>query len=333
MGNSCKKTPWWADILALLCVGAIIGVVVLAVLYDKSLTEIEELKRHTTETPSTTVPKYVKLPERINCYPEEEGVDAKWTVTQKVCEQRGCRYEPDNALPGAPPCFMHPDEIGYEVTSVVGGTDAVFKAFLKPLSYISVFDTAIMNVSITVTAINDKHLQIKIEDAANKRFEVPFPRNSYLKDQTMIPSMNRDYNVHVNHKPFSLIVTRKSTGTVIFDTTMGGFVFSDTFLQLTTKVPSMNVYGLGEHEHPSLRHNMDCNLINLFILFNNVLIFLLLDKTWPMFARDQPGLGEGKPLYGVHPLYMVMEEDSNSHGVFLLNSNAMGKFPFSLLHS
>ena len=29
--------------------------------------------------------------------------------------------------------------------------------------------------------------------------------------------------------------------------------------------------------------------------------------------------------YGVHPYYMGLEEDGNAYGVFLLNSNAMGK--------
>lgn len=36
-------------------------------------------------------------------------------------------------------------------------------------------------------------------------------------------------------------------------------------------------------------------------------------------------------LYGSHPFYMVQEEGGLAHGVFLLNSNAIGTFPL-LLH-
>ena len=31
-------------------------------------------------------------------------------------------------------------------------------------------------------------------------------------------------------------------------------------------------------------------------------------------------------LYGSHPFYMVSEEDGSSHGVFLFNSHAIGKY-------
>jgi hypothetical protein len=53
-----------------------------------------------------------------------------------------------------------------------------------------------------------------------------------------------------------------------FDTTIGGLILSDQFLQIATRLNSANVYGFGEHEHTSLRHDMNW-------------------KTWAMYARDQ----------------------------------------------
>lgn len=32
-------------------------------------------------------------------------------------------------------------------------------------------------------------------------------------------------------------------------------------------------------------------------------------------------------LYGAHPFYLLLEEGGDAHGVFLLNSNAMGRCP------
>lgn len=52
-----------------------------------------------------------------------------------------------------------------------------------------------------------------------------------------------------------------------FDSSIGPLLFSDQFLQLSTHLPSANVYGLGEHVHQQYRHDMNW-------------------KTWPMFARD-----------------------------------------------
>ena len=46
-------------------------------------------------------------------------------------------------------------------------------------------------------------------------------------------------------------------------------------------------------------------------------------QTFGMYARDQPP-DPGANLYGVHPFYVSIENDGNSHGVFFLNANAQG---------
>ncbi|KAL5494215.1 hypothetical protein EMCRGX_G015499 [Ephydatia muelleri] len=48
--------------------------------------------------------------------------------------------------------------------------------------------------------------------------------------------------------------------------------------------------------------------------------------TLTMFSQDTPPLPSQptENLYGVHPFYLGLEQDGRAHGVFLLNSNAMG---------
>ena len=47
---------------------------------------------------------------------------------------------------------------------------------------------------------------------------------------------------------------------------MPGFVYSDQFIQIATNLPSTAVYGLGENEQPTYRHDLNW-------------------KTWTGFAR------------------------------------------------
>jgi len=73
-----------------------------------------------------------------------------------------------------------------------------------------------------------------------------------------------------NTPVFSFRVVRKATGTVLFDTSLGGFNFADQFISLGIKLPSRNVYGIGENEQKTFRHNFE-----EFI-------------RWPLWAKDQP---------------------------------------------
>ncbi|KAK6048024.1 hypothetical protein COOONC_14471 [Cooperia oncophora] len=68
---------------------------------------------------------------------------------------------------------------------------------------------------------------------------------------------------------FYFVVKRMSTGTELFNTSVGGLIFSDKFIQVVTKLPSQNMYGLGEHVHPNLKHEFSSY------------------RTWPMYARDE----------------------------------------------
>jgi hypothetical protein len=45
---------------------------------------------------------------------------------------------------------------------------------------------------------------------------------------------------------FSFRVVRQSTGTVLFDSSLGGLTLADQFLQVATRLPSTHVYGFAE---------------------------------------------------------------------------------------
>jgi len=57
---------------------------------------------------------------------------------------------------------------------------------------------------------------------------------------------------------------------VIFDTSVGqkNFIYADQYLSLTWSVPSEQVYGIGENEQTSFKHDFNAN------------------KKYPLWARD-----------------------------------------------
>ncbi|ESP05179.1 hypothetical protein LOTGIDRAFT_66896, partial [Lottia gigantea] len=137
-------------------------------------------------------------------------------------------------------------------------------------------------------------------DGGNHRYHVPLDLNL---PQNGANNPKYRVDVHDNEEMFSFSVVRKDTETAIWNTSLAGFVFSKQFLQISTILPSRNIYGFGENRHKSFRHDMK--------------------QTWPMFSRDQAPGHDNANLYGVHPFYECVEDkNGNTHGVFLLNSNA-----------
>ncbi|XP_058580019.1 putative maltase-glucoamylase-like protein FLJ16351 [Neofelis nebulosa] len=239
--------------------------------------------------------------EKFNCYPDEPP------LTLEHCRKRGCLWE-DTTVPGVPTCYYDtiPSYAASNIQYLPTGITTDLTHLMTPESTRAA--TAAGSLSATISFLRlsviyhtENMLQFKIFDATNKRYEVPVPLN--MPPSPVGSPENRLYDVRIQNNPFGIQIRRKSSNTVIWDSQLPGFTFNDTFLSISTRLPSQYLYGFGETEHTAFRRNMSWNM-------------------WGMFARDEPPAYK-KNSYGVHPYYMALEQDGSAHGVLLLNSNAM----------
>ncbi|XP_064418118.1 maltase-glucoamylase [Latimeria chalumnae] len=233
--------------------------------------------------------------ERFDCHPEVHA-------SQDKCKKRGCIWKA-TVTPRVPHCF-YPADYGYSVMQmrdeIWGKRVQLTRNTAYPDRYGShspSFDKLVLDIMYH----NDYMLEFKIYVPNVPRYEVPVPLN--IPNNPANDGSERLYEVKIMDKPFGIQIIRKSTGTIIWDSQLPGFTFSDQFIQMSTRLPSEYIYGIGESEHPTFRHDLNWH-------------------TWAMFAKDQPP-GYKMNSYGLHPFYMAVEEDANAHGVLLFNSNAM----------
>ncbi|XP_064256732.1 LOW QUALITY PROTEIN: maltase-glucoamylase-like [Passer domesticus] len=234
--------------------------------------------------------------ERFDCHP--------WAgASPQSCRSLGCLWNETTSAEGVPYCHYEGSENGYAASNIrytdTGASAAVTLSSAQrgPARAMA----AIEQLRLEVTYHSDHLLQFKISAAAARRYEVPVPLA--LPAAPRATPRSRLYDVEIQDWPFGLRVRRRSSGAVLWDSQLPTFTFSDQFLQISTRLPSPFVYGFGETEHGTFRHDLNWH-------------------TWGMFTRDQPP-GYKLNSYGFQPFYMALEEDGKAHGVLLLNSNAM----------
>uniref|UniRef100_A0A7I4Y3Y9 P-type domain-containing protein n=1 Tax=Haemonchus contortus TaxID=6289 RepID=A0A7I4Y3Y9_HAECO len=226
---------------------------------------------------------------RMDCHPEPDA-------NQDNCEARNCIWlPPPDQQRTMPWCYMKKG-IGY-VNASTSGSVVTLKKNNGPRNP---WGDDIDQIQLKSGAIG-KTLNVKI--FVDGRYDPPvgLPKKPSVSSDTL------QFDSGISNDVFYFVIKRKSTGRRLFDTSIGGLIFSDKFLQIATYLPSDAMYGWGENVHLTLKHN-----------FSNY-------RTWGMLARDEPPNSAGldtKNLYGVHPFYMMLEPDGNAHGVFILNSNA-----------
>ncbi|KAL3875852.1 hypothetical protein ACJMK2_033763 [Sinanodonta woodiana] len=246
--------------------------------------------------------------EKFDCHPETGA-------TMEACEQRGCCWVPHvtskksvhsengtntQASVDVPWCYYPSNYPGYQVKER-NNTELGFAATLEK-SVPGYYPNDINLLNLEVIFETSSRLHIRIYDPSSRRYEVPLevPHPSER-------ASNPEYDVQLSDmgQPFNLAVKRvqNQDGPTLLNTSgAAAFIFSDQFLQLSYQLPSIYLYGLGEHRD-TLLHSMEWT-------------------RFTMWAHDQPPV-ENSNLYGVHPFYLMMEDNGQSHGFFLLNSNAM----------
>uniref|UniRef100_A0A672ULX4 alpha-glucosidase n=1 Tax=Strigops habroptila TaxID=2489341 RepID=A0A672ULX4_STRHB len=216
-----------------------------------------------------------------------------------TCNLRGCCWSPQSDT-SVPWCFFSSNH-GYKVDGSTRTTETGFETTLTRLPSPSLLGNDINTVHLKGEYQTPNRFHFKITDPRTQRFEVP---HEHVGSFTGSAASNLNYKVDVKQNPFGIMVTRVSNGRVLFDTTIGPLQYAEQFLQLSIKLPSINIYGVGEHVHKQYRHDVNW-------------------KTWPMFSRDT-GPSSMDNLYGVQTFFLCLEDSTGaSFGVFLMNSNAM----------
>ncbi|XP_057662919.1 lysosomal alpha-glucosidase-like [Diorhabda carinulata] len=239
--------------------------------------------------------KLLKDIDKYDCFPEDD-VDAE------KCEARGCcwipkpKNKPDQPI-DVPYCFYPPNYNTYKIINITETSFGLI-AFWKR-QYRTAYPDDVEVLKMIVKYETETRLRVKIVDPNNFRFESPYPEVPIVDKA----SISLTYIFEINIFKSGFKVMRKSDNTTIFDSNnFLNLIYSNQLLQISSKLPSKFIYGIGEH-----RSN------------------LLLSTEWSrftLFNHDEIPTNN-KNLYGSHPFYLVMENSTKSHGVFLLNSNAM----------
>eukprot|EP01135_Chromosphaera_perkinsii_P003793 Nk52_evm39s255 gene=Nk52_evmTU39s255 len=242
----------------------------------------------------------------------------------------------------------------YSIRRQHNGADGEFVFELSLNGYARYYEEGLQKLKLTVHPETDYRIRVKIEDFTNKRYEVPSEvfGGGVSSRQSYIPDALYDYEVSKIGEPFYFRIKRRLDGKYLFDTNprtcrkedsyscrgnaFNGLIFENQYIEFSTHTQNTNkwedpkdedflagksvpdtrfatekstasssIYGFGEH-------------VRRFKLSNN-------NKKYTIYNHDITTPVDVN-LYGTHPYYMEIapgESGALSHGVLLMNSNAM----------
>ena len=200
---------------------------------------------------------------------------------------------------------------GYSLDSVTADDYYVnaTASLLNPSILASSDNPSVNTISFTSRLLRQNHLEIRMLDADEDRFELPtdYPFPGYPETLEQVPWNSSLAQISTSKTPggaFSFSVNRKATSETLLSMN-STLVYTKYYLEFTSHLPRGYLYGLGERTGT----------------------FQLRTGTYTLWNRELPGIvdngTQGSQTYGYHPMYLIREESGNFSLVFLKISNAM----------
>nr|XP_039250165.1 maltase-glucoamylase, intestinal-like [Styela clava] len=174
-----------------------------------------------------------------------------------TCNRRGCIWDPSVTSPDVvPSCFYalnDKEELpSYKSTSLQTGDGITNYTLTRNNKAQQIYGEPSEELKLSIEYQTSNRLHFKISDSSEELFEIP---SEIFHMANAISSNETEalYQVLVTEEPFSLKILRKSTGKIIFDTSVGPLVFENKYLEISTTLSSDNVFGFGEHNHKRYR--------------------------------------------------------------------------------
>ena len=228
-------------------------------------------------------------------------------MDENKCRERGCIWKQESQ-DRVPWCYVD-DKIGYKIEKSSKNPDSISASLnLKDPNTKEINCPRIPNLDVKISYVTDKIVRIKVNSRVSKRYEVPIQSDFHIPSYIEEKGNPMKYSAEIREKDASIVITRTDNGAKLIDTSISGLIFCDKFLEFATYLPNnTDFYGFAENYHETFKHN------DLFY------------RTLPMFTRGRGVGNKNGNNYGHHPFMMGVQEDGKSFGIFLLNSNAMGK--------
>jgi len=304
IGTSVLENTWFLWILGTIVINAILITTWFSLvgLNDTILNPcrdspvLDKTTNNGNQAPNLYCPIDLEDELKFDCLPQN--------ANESECTKRGCCWTPSDKE-FVPFCY-YPSN--YAIYSFVNVSKLSEKSYNGVEAYLQLnggsgYPEDIQLLKLVATFETRSRLRVKIVDPTNERYEVNVFETSRTENVPLSGMNETDYEFLIDTKVPGFSVVRKSSQETLFSSIgVGGFVYANQFLQISTLLPSGNIYGFGEHQD-SMRHSMNWQRLTLF-------------------AHDEIP-GKGKNLYGAHPFYLVMENNGLSHGVFLKNSDPM----------